>query len=1351
MTTYYRRLSNNLLLVLFVLLPFFISAQPGTLDASFNPLDNAPAGPYNSVFASVIQPDGKMVIAGNFTSVNGVPRNRIARLESNGDLDPSFNPMGPNGTISAIVLQSDGNFIIAGGFSLIDGSPRSRIARLLQNGSLDTSFDPGTGVNGTIYSLALQSNGKIVAGGSFDTYNGTSRKGILRVNSDGSLDTLFDPGTGVNGAIYSLALQSDGKIIAVGSFTAFQGLEANRIIRLNTDGSRDFSFLVGSGTNNLVLSTVIQSDGKILIGGQFTTYRSESAYLIARLNNDGTRDLSFTASVASAGNTLNPSYIKSVQIQPDSKILIAGHFGGASGIARKNIARLNINGTLDTSFNLQYYEFGATLAEVQQPATLIRPDGKIVLLGGLRLVDSAGKPDNSFIPTIGSGANETVLSIETQSDQKIIISGEFDRYNGVARNYIARLQTDGTLDSSFDPGAGADSAINVTAIQPDGKIIIGGGFKTYDGAGRNRIARVNSDGSLDALFDPGIGANGSVNTITLQPDGKIIIGGNFTTYNGSPRNRIARIYSDGSLDPSFDPGIGASGSILSTSLQSDGKIIVGGDFHSYAAISRNYIARLNTDGSLDISFDVQNGFDYKVLATAIQPDGKILVGGYFFFYYSGKVARKIVRLNTDGMKDLSFNPGGAGAYTVGFPLELLSYPEESYVHAIEVEADGKIVISGRFLHYNTTEAGNLVRLEADGTIDNSFTPGGGPYTKALAIQDDRKIIFGGDFRITNGSNFNTRIARKHSKSAQTITFNSIPTKLNSDPAFSLTATASSGLPVSYMSSNTSVATISGNTVSIIGVGTTTITASQVGDFDFYAATPVDQTLTVTKLDQIITFSALPSKVYGDPSFNLAATASSGLPVSYVSSNTSVATVSGSTINIVGVGSTIITASQAGNFDYYPATSVTQTLTVNKANQTITFPPLPTKTFGDATFSLTATSNSGLPVSYLSSNLSVATISGSTVTIVGAGSTIITASQIGNTNYNPATHVNQTQIVNKANQLITFNVIPSLCPQETTLLTATSNYPSMPITFSSSNSAIGAISSNTLLGVSEGTIMITAFQAGDNNHNPASSIQNAKVHPIPTITISGPSSSCNSTTLSASGGSSYSWSGPGVTNPAQNPQPATQTGTYYVTGYSAAGCTATASKYVTISYPPSISISQTGGNLCSTGYVNLHVNATAGSTYYWYHNGATTATTWVDSYGSKSVLVTWNGCSVTGSYYVPNPNCGSGGGGGGGKGHQYRISSDNSDDITVSELSFQPGVYPNPVDNELNVVLEEPVQVHAEITFTELSGKVLATRSIEKGDNKTTIVTGTIPDGIYILAILSDSRKKYLKVIVRHGQ
>lgn len=181
--------------------------------------------------------------------------------------------------------------------------------------------------------------------------------------------------------------------------------------------------------------------------------------------------------------------------------------------------------------------------------------------------------------------------------------------------------TPGHLDVGFDPGNGADEEVLAVALQPDGKVVIGGRFNTIDSTARSRIARLNADGSLDASFNPGSGANDQVHAVAVQPDGKILIGGIFTMVNGTARNRIARLNADGTRDNSFNA---ASGSVHAMAVQPDGKILIGGTFTLVNGTARNRIARLNADGSVDTSFDPGTGADEPVDAVAVQPDGGFL-------------------------------------------------------------------------------------------------------------------------------------------------------------------------------------------------------------------------------------------------------------------------------------------------------------------------------------------------------------------------------------------------------------------------------------------------------------------------------------------------------------------------------------------------------------------------------------------------------------------------------------------------------------------------------------------------------------------------------------------------------
>jgi uncharacterized delta-60 repeat protein len=370
---------------------------------------------------------------------------------------------------------------------------------------------------------------------------------------------------------------------------------------------------------------------------------------------------------------------------------------------------------------------------------------------GVRGAD--GGLDGTFNPG-GTGADSEVFALAVQTDGKIIVGGSFATYNGTNIRFLARLNTDGTRDLSFNPGgAGPDGPVDGIAIQPDGKILIGGAFTSYNGdpAASDRIMRLNADGTRDLTFNPGgTGAAGGnfVDAITVQIDGTILIGGFFTTYNDDPaaNDNIMRLKQDGTRDAAFNAGgTGANSGVHGIAVQPDGKIVIVGLFNAYngdASVSDD-VMRLNADGTRDATFNPGGaGAAARTRTVAVLTDGKILIGGDFFAYNGdGNVPHNMMRLNTDGTRDQTFNPGGAGP----------SGP----VFSLVIQSNGKIVIGGGFTAYNGDEAASdrVMRLNTDGSRDPSFNAGGtGANTpvEAVALQPDRKIIIAGLCTSYNG-------------------------------------------------------------------------------------------------------------------------------------------------------------------------------------------------------------------------------------------------------------------------------------------------------------------------------------------------------------------------------------------------------------------------------------------------------------------------------------------------------------------------------------------------------------------------------------------------------------------------
>jgi uncharacterized delta-60 repeat protein len=742
----------------------------GLNDSEFNTIDYY-SGPNYAVSTIAVQSDGKIIVGGAFNKFNGVLVNYIVRVNSDGTRDTAFAAntganVGANNNIYKIAIQSDGKIIVVGGFNAFNGTLASYIVRLNSDGTRDTTFttNAGTAANNEVITIAVQSDGKIIVGGAFTTFNGVTVNGIVRLNSDGTQDTTFttNAGTGAGGTTFRVmetAIQSDGKIIISGYFTTFNGVTVNGIVRLNSDGTQDTTFTTNTGTgaggsasNTNINSIAVQSDGKILLGGDFTTFNGITAYYIFRLNSDGTRDTTFTTNTGTGAG----SAVLSIAVQSDDKILVGGQFGYFNDIASNCIVRLNSDGTRDTTFATNIgtgAEFNGEVSEI-----VVQSNGQIIVGGFFEFFNGTAannivKLDANGVPiyygTI-SGAANTINAVAIQSDNKIIIGGQFSTFNGVSVNGIARLNSDGTLDTAFKSNTGTGAAstfISAVALQSDGKIILGGQFTSFNGATVNRIVRLNSDGTQDTTFttNAGTAANSTVNSIAIQSDGKIVVGGQFTTFNTVTVNRIVRLNSNGTRDTTFTDGTGtgANGIISAVAVQSDGKIVVGGQFTTFRDVTVNRIVRLNSDGTRDVAFRslTGDGASGTVSSIAIQSDGKIiLVGGFATF--NGVTVNRIVRLNSDGTRDTAFTSNtGTGA--------------PSSLNTAVLQNDGKIIIGGltSVTTFNGASVSCIFRLNSNGTLDTAFTTntGTGPdvTVNCIAIQSDNKIIIGGQFTSFN--------------------------------------------------------------------------------------------------------------------------------------------------------------------------------------------------------------------------------------------------------------------------------------------------------------------------------------------------------------------------------------------------------------------------------------------------------------------------------------------------------------------------------------------------------------------------------------------------------------------------
>ncbi len=390
----------------------------------------------------------------------------------------------------------------------------------------------------------------------------------------------------------------------------------------------------------------------------------------------GLLTLAPTSATAAAGDldvlnlNITGTQVNAMAVQPDGKLIIGGSFTQVLGVARANLARLNADGTLDTTFDPR--------PDGPVNAVAVQADGRIVLGGGFTsLQPNGGASVTRYYAarvntngTVEAGLthvfNLPVYAIAMQPDGKILVGGEFQTVDDLSYDNLVRLNVDGTLDTAFWPRP--LGTVYCVAVQADGKIVLGGAFSVIApsigfGGTRQRIARLNADGSMDSDFNPR--ANDVIKALVVQADGKILLGGDFTNLRpgseptATTRNRVARVNADGTLDTSFNPN--ASASVSSFALQADGKVLAGGAFtvlspNGGSAVTRNRIARLNTDGTLDSAFNPNaNG---TVNAVALQADGRALVGGSFTTLTPNGGAAGTRNLSATGSTSLSWTRGG---------------------------------------------------------------------------------------------------------------------------------------------------------------------------------------------------------------------------------------------------------------------------------------------------------------------------------------------------------------------------------------------------------------------------------------------------------------------------------------------------------------------------------------------------------------------------------------------------------------------------------------------------------------------------------------------------------------------
>ncbi len=335
--------------------------------------------------------------------------------------------------------------------------------------------------------------------------------------------------------------------------------------------------------------------------------------------------------------------------------------------------------------------------------------------------------DTSF--KIANAASSTVNKIDIQSNGRIIVSGDFQTFKGTNNKRIVRLFQDGTIDASFLSGVGVEGPVRASALQTDDKLIIGGLFLSYNNTSRKNLARINANGTIDSSFYTGSGPNNEVTEIFIQKDAKIIISGFFNKYDNINFAGFVRLNPNGSIDTTFNIGIGTNLSPECFGQQSNQKILIGGSFLRYKGLNVSKLFRVDLNGNLDTTFNAGN-IAGTVSEMIVLPNDKIIISGTFTAI-NGRMANRIARLNSDGSLDTSFFANISAR-----------------IRDMHLQKDGKIIVAGDFTSVNGQAVQRLVRLNSNGTLDNTIYAGTNGSIFDIAEQADKNILIGGSFTQT---------------------------------------------------------------------------------------------------------------------------------------------------------------------------------------------------------------------------------------------------------------------------------------------------------------------------------------------------------------------------------------------------------------------------------------------------------------------------------------------------------------------------------------------------------------------------------------------------------------------------
>jgi uncharacterized delta-60 repeat protein len=694
---------NRILLTLsFFLLIFTYTFSQ--VDPQFRPV----ISDFPQIYATAIQPDGKVLVGGNKLITGNLSPQPLLRLNPDGSRDILFNPptVSENNYVTTIALDNNGKIMVGGGTS--DYPRKPVVWRLNSDGSTDPTFVPTPQINDNVYQILPFPDGGYLIFSS-------SLKPIIKIKSNGELDASFNAGAGpdsygmMNGDI---AIQPDGKILVAGLFSTFSGTAANRIVRLNPNGSIDNTFSIGTGLSGgyrSIKSIVLDGD-KIILAGSFTSFNSVPAVNIVRLLSTGQVDPNF-AYPGPSSNHITYS-IDQVELHAGG-ILLAGlkHENNAFYFS---LMKLKLDGSLEAMFPLIQGDVSVNAGAIWPPL-LTTAGSKILISGyfdkissvskrGMAIFNEDGSIEPSFSPSVGGTAN--IWASKIQADGKILIGGSFNHVGDTYINNLVRLNPDGSIDQVFrsNLGIGFNRSVYSIEIQTNGKILVGGGFDKLNGVDKRLMIRLNEDGTVDNTFNTALNLQSvgpGVNEIIVLPSGKILIGGAFFYLNNTDmRNNLARLNENGSIDPTFNQTmLTYQQRVNSIAIQSDNHLLIGGPDNQ-----DGFMKRTTFDGVVENIFPAINLTSFPVQLIKVLPNDNFLMTGYPTSSWGPTTPNPLFQFNKDGVL---LDKLSVAVYD-GNVLDIKSIDTES------------IILAGTFKSVNNFPVRSLAKVKLNGSVESLF-------------------------------------------------------------------------------------------------------------------------------------------------------------------------------------------------------------------------------------------------------------------------------------------------------------------------------------------------------------------------------------------------------------------------------------------------------------------------------------------------------------------------------------------------------------------------------------------------------------------------------------------------------